>query len=134
MRRVDLARAALGTALTLAPHRSLEIATGRGPSSETVTGLSRVRREILITGTLDAEPDHRDVLPDPTGWPLLLAIASGVGFIGAIFTPWGILWGAALAAVALIGWFWPRNDLDRTLFEEQPAPSRPPGTVLEERA
>ena len=42
MRRVDLARAALGTALTLAPHRSLEIATGRGPSSETVTRLSRV--------------------------------------------------------------------------------------------
>jgi cytochrome c oxidase subunit I+III len=91
-----------------------------------VTGLSRVRREILVTRTLDAEPDHRDILPDPTFWPLALAIATGVGFIGAIYTPWGIVWGAALAWVALVGWFWPRGDLHRIRLREQPTPQQPP--------
>jgi hypothetical protein len=42
-----------------------------------------------------------------------------------------------LGAVALIGWFWPRGDLQRIRFEEQPAPQRPPGSpgpaLLEER-
>jgi cytochrome c oxidase subunit 1 len=74
-----------------------------------VMGLRSDRREVLATKILDAEPDHRYVLPGPTLWPLALALAVSVGFIGSVFAPRWIWYGAALSLIALLGWFWPRE-------------------------
>jgi hypothetical protein len=46
-----------------------------------------------------------------------VAIATGVGFIASIFTPWGIVYGAALAIVGFIGWGWPRPPYREDLEE-----------------
>jgi cytochrome c oxidase subunit I+III len=84
-----------------------------------VTGLRSDRREVLVTNLLDAEPDHRDVLPGPTIWPFALGVGVAITFITAIFTPWGVLIGAVPCAVALVAWFWPRGDMDRQVIMEK---------------
>jgi cytochrome c oxidase subunit 1 len=30
-------------------------------------------------------------------------------FIGTIFTPWALVWGAIPVAIAITGWFWPKR-------------------------
>jgi len=40
-------------------------------------------------------------------WPFWSAVATTVLFIGSIFTPWAVVWGAIPVAVALTAWFWP---------------------------
>jgi cytochrome c oxidase subunit 1 len=80
----------------------------RPPDAPVVTGLRSDMREILVTTMLDAEPDSRMRMPEPTIWPLLAAIATGVTFIALIFTPWGLPLGAALITAAFVGWGWPR--------------------------
>jgi cytochrome c oxidase subunit I+III len=84
-----------------------------------VTGLRSDRREFLITGLLDAEPDHRQVSPGPTVWPFCLALGVGVTFIVGIFTPWGLPIGAVPCAIALVAWFWPRGDQGHPLLKEK---------------
>ena len=79
-----------------------------------VTGLRTDMREILVTTMLDAEPDSRLRLPEPTAWPLLAAIATGITFIALIFTPWGLPIGAVLVTLAFVGWGWP-NDREHEL-------------------
>ena len=65
------------------------------------------RREVLCTSTFDAIPDHRYNIPGPTIWPLVLGIATGITWIGAIFTPTIMVpLGAVLNGLALLGWFW----------------------------
>jgi len=39
----------------------------------------------------------------------LAALAVGAAFLGSIFTPWAVVWGAVPLAVTLIGWFWPKG-------------------------
>ena len=73
-----------------------------------VTGLRTDERELLITTLLDAEPDHRHRAPDPTIWPLVAAIATGVVFVALVFTPWAVVLAVPLIAVPLIGWGWPK--------------------------
>ena len=46
-------------------------------------------------------------LPEPSIWPLLAALATGVTFITLIFTPWGLPLGAVCLTAALVGWAWP---------------------------
>jgi cytochrome c oxidase subunit I+III len=77
------------------------------PSDQVVVGLPGDRRELLVSTMLDAKPDHLFTIPHPSGWPAALAFATGVAFIGVIFTPWALVVGALLAGVALSGWFWP---------------------------
>jgi cytochrome c oxidase subunit I+III len=89
-----------------------------------VFGLRSDRRELLVTGLLDAEPDHRTELPGPTLWPLAVAAGTGVTFIVAIFTPWGVVLGGALTGLALIGWYWPSRPHAEELADEQPARTR----------
>jgi cytochrome c oxidase subunit I+III len=91
-----------------------------GPDQPVVAGLRSDRREVLATRLIDAEPDHRDTLPGPSLWPLAVALAVGVTFIGVIFTPWALPAGMILSAITLIGWFWPRGDMKREMLEEQP--------------
>jgi len=84
-----------------------------------VTGFRPDRREVLITKLMDAFPDHKIETPRPTIWPTLLAGATGIGVITAIFTPWGVPLGMLLAGIALTGWFWPKPP-HHELLEEQP--------------
>jgi cytochrome c oxidase subunit 1 len=92
----------------------------RGPDQPVVVGLRSDRREILVTRLIDAEPDHRDVLPDFALSPLGVALGTGVLFVGVIFTPWAFPAGLILTAIPLIGWFWPKRDRPREWLKEQP--------------
>jgi cytochrome c oxidase subunit 1 len=82
----------------------------RTEDAPVVVGLRSDCPEILVTQTLDAEPDHKLVLPEPTIWPLPTALAATITFICSIFTPWALPGGMALAAIALIGWGWPKRE------------------------
>ena len=77
-----------------------------------VTGLRTDRRELLVTSVRHAKLDHREALPGPSVWPLIMALAVGAMFIGAVFTAWAIVWGTGLSLAAFAGWSWPR-DRDR---------------------
>ena len=91
----------------------LPTVSGRSPLWESdsatpvVTGLRTDMREILVTTMMDAEPDSRMRLPEPSIWPLLAALATGITFITLIFTPWGLPIGAVFLTAAMIGWAWP---------------------------
>jgi cytochrome c oxidase subunit I+III len=74
-----------------------------------VVGTSSERREVLVTRLMDAEPDHRKRWPDPSIWPFLTAVAASGLFVGSIFTPWAVVWGAIPTTVGLVGWLWPRD-------------------------
>jgi cytochrome c oxidase subunit I+III len=93
----------------------------RTPDTPVVTGLRTDMREILITTLLDAEPDSRMRLPEPTIWPFLAALATGVTFITLIFTPWGLPIGAVLMTVTLVGWGWPTRLEHRLQMREEKA-------------
>jgi len=74
-----------------------------------VTGLADDRREILVTTLMDAVPDLRPVMPSPNIWPFLSAVAVTILFVGSIFTPWAVVWGAVPIAIGMTLWFWPRS-------------------------
>ncbi|HEY9198856.1 MAG TPA: cbb3-type cytochrome c oxidase subunit I, partial [Gammaproteobacteria bacterium] len=74
---------------------------------ETYTGLRSDRREILVTGMLEARPQAVSVLPGPSVWPVLLALALAVGFVGFIFAPGWFVAGFFLSIFMLVGWLWP---------------------------
>jgi cytochrome c oxidase subunit I len=78
-------------------------------SQPVVVGLRSDIREVLVTSTLDARPDHRSLFPDPSVWPFLAAVATTGLFIGSIFNPWAVPIGAVPVFVALVGWFWPNE-------------------------
>ena len=82
---------------------------GGTPPFTHVAGLAADAREVLVTTALDALPDHRPVFPLPSIWPFLTAVATTVFFIGSIFTPWAIVWGAVPIAITTTAWFWPRK-------------------------
>ena len=71
------------------------------------SGLRSDKREVLITRVLDAHPDHRMILPGPTIWPLLTAIAVSVAFIGVIWDLRMFVVGFFLTFLGLVGWLWP---------------------------
>jgi cytochrome c oxidase subunit I+III len=112
------------------PNNILHVPTVRGrhplwdedrDSQPVVVGLRADRRELLVTRTLDAEPDHREIQPGLSLSPFFLALASGIGFIGVIFTPWGLPAGILASGIALICWFWPRHTEEEIpMLEEQP--------------
>ncbi len=69
--------------------------------------LSRAR-ETLGTTLHDARPEELWAMPEDSGWPLVLALALAVTFVGLLG---GFLWLAALGLaavlVATVGWLWP---------------------------
>ncbi len=79
-----------------------------------VAGIDPSLREVLLTSVTTAEPDHRMVTPTPSPWPFIAALATTVLFIGSIFTPWAVVWGALPVAVAATFWFWPRRGESET--------------------
>ena len=91
----------------------------RAADAPVVSGLRTDMREILVTTMLDAVPDSRMRLPEPTIWPLVAAIATGITFIVLIFTPWGLPLGAVLITGAFVGWGWPRSKDERLQRSEE---------------
>jgi cytochrome c oxidase subunit I+III len=92
---------------------TLEWATTSPPPSydfaehQVTVGTSTERREVLVTHVLDAAPDNRESHPHDSIWPLAAALAIGVFFITAIFTPLAVPIGGVLAIIAFVGWAWP---------------------------
>ena len=62
-----------------------------------------------MTTVVDAEPETRESFPEPTIWPMLSAFATTVLFIGSIFTPWAVVYGAVPVFITMVGWFWPKR-------------------------
>jgi hypothetical protein len=104
---------------TVAGREPLWERTGDQP---VVTGLRRDIREALVTNVLDAEPDHRTRLPDPSLWPFITAVAVSGLFIGSIFTPWALPIGAVPVGAGLVGWLWPtqKDHEEQLVLEERP--------------
>jgi cytochrome c oxidase subunit I+III len=84
-----------------------------------ITGLRSDRREILISRTLDAEPDHRYQIPGVTPWPFWTAVATSIMFVALMFTPWALPIGLVAVFVFAIAWFWPSSPAKEG---EAPAP------------
>jgi cytochrome c oxidase subunit 1 len=80
-------------------------------------GLSPSKREVLLTGIVEAEPESRHPLPSPSLWPLATAIATTGLFLGSIFHEWSLVWGAIPVTICLVGWFWPTTPPVRRLRE-----------------
>jgi len=76
---------------------------------EVMTGLSKTKREALLTSSTDAVPATRWAMPDPGIWPLWSALALTILFVWSIFSPWGVVWGSIPLAIALTAWFWPKR-------------------------
>ena len=100
------------------PHYNfLELPTVNGreplwdnpPNQPIVVGVRDDIPEVLVTNSLDSEPQHKDELPGPSIWPFLTCIAVSIAFIWSIFSPWGITYGAIPVVITLIGWLWPRG-------------------------
>ena len=80
-----------------------------------MTGLSSTEREVLVTSAVEADPQYRQHSADPTIWPLLSAITVSIMFVGSIFSPWALVWGAPGIAITITGWFWPTRRLSSWL-------------------
>ncbi|MDQ2643765.1 MAG: cytochrome ubiquinol oxidase subunit I, partial [Myxococcota bacterium] len=85
-----------------------------------VVGMRPSEREILITGLLDAAPDHRVVLPKPALSPLLAALATAGMIVACLFTPWGLPAGLLVLGAALVGWLWPEPPHTPLVTGDQP--------------
>ncbi len=70
-----------------------------------------LRREMIVTSVLDADPQYLVTLPTHSWWPLVLALGLGVAMTGALVdaVPLGLL-GVVGMAVAVLGWLWSRED------------------------
>jgi cytochrome c oxidase subunit 1 len=79
-----------------------------------VTGLRVDHREILVTTVVEAEPDMREPVPDPSLWPFIAAIVTSAVLIASIYTPQAIVWGALPMAAVLIAWLYPHKILAPT--------------------
>jgi cytochrome c oxidase subunit I+III len=98
-------------------HALIPIVQGRSalwertPDHPVVTGLRSDIREVLVTSVIDAEPQYRHEMPEPSVGPLAMAIALGVGLIMSVFTPWGVPTALVLGFIALAVWAWPRGEI-----------------------
>lgn len=95
-------------------HRHLPVVTSRWPLWDKPSGglpvVGGVRsdcREVLRTSLLDAEPQGTVVLPAPSVWPFVLAVAVATGFIGFMFNPWWLAIGFFASFFAIVGFLWP---------------------------
>lgn len=80
------------------------------PDTPVVVGLSPLHREVLVTTTHDAEPDHRYHMSGDSLWPFTLAAATFSSLLGFIFHPIVAVVGGVLCLVVTAGWFWPSHE------------------------
>jgi len=91
----------------------LPVATSRYPlwtlpkERLAVTGVRSDRREVLVTTVMDAEPRHRYPLPHSSIWPFVSALLIAIALTGSVFAFGWYYIGLLVAAIGLIGWFWP---------------------------
>ncbi len=96
------------------------------PDAPVVTGLSRERRQVLVTTTLDAAPNHRYDLAGESIWPFLLAVGvTGTLMLGGIFNPWYAVVFDVVIMLVLFGWFWSATKLREQPATEVHPPRRP---------
>ena len=81
-----------------------------GPVEARVAGINSLRREILVTRLLDAEPQALAVLPGPSIWPFVLACVVCIAFGGFMFHPVFFLIGFFLAFLVIVAWHWPGEE------------------------
>jgi cytochrome c oxidase subunit 1 len=91
----------------------------RSAEAPVVTGLRSDIREVLVTDVMDADPVHRTTMPVPTIWPFLAAVATTGVFVGSVFTPWAVVYGALPVFITLTGWFWPKKGESPTRDERR---------------
>jgi cytochrome c oxidase subunit 1 len=72
-----------------------------------VVGLRTDEREVLVTNVVEAFPEMREHVPDPTIIPLYAAIIVTIVFVASIYNPWAVVWGAPPIALILILWLYP---------------------------
>jgi len=87
-----------------------------------VAGIDPALREVLLTSVTAAEPDHRMLMPAPSPWPFVTALATTVLFVGSIFSPWAVVWASLPVAITATFWFWPRRSESRTRHEREVRP------------
>ena len=75
-----------------------------------VTGLATDKREVLVTRPLDAEPSHREELPGPSLWPLVISVTMSAGLIGSIFSLWWLVIGSLISIPPAVAWYWTEED------------------------
>jgi cytochrome c oxidase subunit I+III len=90
------------------------------PDQPVVTGVRPDRPEVLVTRVIDGMPDHRTELPGPSAAPLLVALATAVGFIPGIFTPWAFVVSGVLITAAMVYWFLPKKPHREEMWLEDP--------------
>jgi cytochrome c oxidase subunit 1 len=49
-------------------------------------------------------------------------VATTILYVGSIFTPWAIVWGAVPVAIAATLWFWPKRDMIRQRVDSEILP------------
>ena len=86
------------------------VVTSRSPLWEEkelagVTGLALDRRQLLVTGALDAQPSHREEVPGPSPWPFLMSITMSTGLIGSVFNVWWLPIGVLVSIPPAIAWY-----------------------------
>ena len=75
-------------------------------------------KETLATSPLDASPEMILEMPEDTPAPFVLTLGTSLMFVGLLLKVWPLaIAGAAVAALALLWWLWPR----RELREREPA-------------
>jgi cytochrome c oxidase subunit 1 len=79
------------------------------PNQPVVSGIRYDIPEVLVTNSLDAEPEYKEESADASIWPFLAAIATSFAFVLSIFTAWAIPIGAIPVIITLFGWLWPRG-------------------------
>ena len=84
-----------------------------------VEGLRDDRREVVLTSVVAAEPSAVTILPTPSPWPFLAAVAASIGFIGVIFTPWAFVAGFFLTFLAIVGWLLLTTFMNLVMFSNR---------------
>jgi cytochrome c oxidase subunit 1 len=79
------------------------------PNQPIVVGLRSDIQELLVTHSLDAEPQLKEKSEGHSIWPFLAAIAVSLTFVGSIFNAWAVPIGAIPVIATLVGWLWPRG-------------------------
>jgi cytochrome c oxidase subunit I len=96
----------------------IPVVTNREPlwanreSLPVVAGLSVENREQIVSTVTAGRADLREASPEPSIWPFIAAVATTILFIGSMFTPWARVWGSAPLVIALVGWFWPKENVE----------------------
>jgi hypothetical protein len=69
----------------------------------------------LSTSMLDARPQAVVHMPHATPWPFNLAVAMTVLFFLLLMEWWTLaIFGVVACFVAMVGWYWPRNQTQET--------------------